>query len=561
MVKGLVTDPVGGPRDEPLSAPPNWHDPPDNERARDALRFIQGCPHTKGQLRTDRKALGDTWLPWQERLTRHLFGTLTSDGLRAFTTAYVEMPKKSGKSSWMAAVMLYLLGPATKPGAELYSAAYDHGQAMVVWQIARQMCKIAGWDTEHVSVRDYQGSWEIENPKMDSQYEPLTRKAASKHGINPFAVAFDELHTQPDRSLWDTLEGSMGAWSEPLLIAITNSGHDRQSICYHQREYAIGNNERGYDASHLGVIYGLSEDHEGVGAEDEWRRANPGVPVTVSLESVARKAAKAERQPSALDSFCRWQLGQWTRTASRWIDPAVWDDCEEDYQPADLIGQECYGGLDLGQVRDLTAWLLLFRDPHNDQLVRPVCRVWCPEARLTDEENPYREVYQAWERQGWLEVVRGRSINPGEIRPYILDDAHTYGMTDMAMDRYQGIQLSQELEADLGEGRVAGMGQGYSSMTGPCTEFERRLLAEPPLIRHRGHPVLTWAVQNVALKQTRDGDKRMPTKDSEDAIIDPVVALLMALDRTMRHEDYTDTGPSVYVQRAEASEGSIIRSL
>lgn len=531
--------PVEGPVDEPLSSPPGWDDPPHNEHADRAVSFIQSCPHTKGELQKQGKTLGDTWLPWQERLTRHVFGAVDERGYRRYTHVMAEMPKKSGKSHWLAAAMIYLLGPGTKPGAELYSAAYDHGQAMVVWGIAEKMCKYAGWIGSKVEARSYQGCWEIENPKTDSLYKPLTRKAASKHGINPYAVAFDELHEQPDATLWDTLDQSMGAWDEPLLVAITNSGHDRDSLCYRKREYAIENNEDGFDDSFLGVVYGLPEGHEGVGGPDDWRKANPGVPVTVDLDTVRRKAEKAERQPSELNTFQRWQLGIWTRSVTRWISPDDWDACEEDYKPDDLKGGPAYGGLDIGSMSDLTAWVMLFPDPDDSELVRVLCRVWCPSSLLKHENNRHADQYAAWAREGWLEVTPGRSVDYWSVRAKIADDAETYGLVDMGVDtQFQAHQLMMELAEDHGIS-VAGMRTTYSHMTAPADEFERRILLDPekggPKIRHRGNPVLTWSIRNTALKQP-DPDRKRPVKDAEDAKIDPVVALHMALDRAMRHE-------------------------
>lgn len=564
---GLLADPVDGPLDEPYSAPPDWENPPRNEPARNALRFIQSCPHTKGDLRRQRRSLGDTWLPWQERLTRHLFGTLEDNGLRIYRTVHVEMPKKSGKSHFMAAVMLYLLGPAAEPGSELYSAGYDHGQAMVVWDLARQMCEIAGWNKEKLEIRDYQGCWEIENPESDSVYEPLTRKALSKHGFNPYAVCFDELHTQPDRELWDTIDGSQGAWDEPLLMAITNSGHDRQSVCYKQREYAIENNRERFDDSFLGLVYGLEEEFEGVGEPEDWKRANPGVPVTVDLEWYASKAEKAKRVPSELDAHRRWRLGIWTRAATAWFRPEDIARCEDDYSEGELQGWPCYGGLDLGVVHDLSAWVLLFRKPGPGDVLYALCRTFCPEARLTDPGNPYRKQYQAWEREGHLIVTDGRSTDHDAIRRQVLHDAEVFEFRDMAMDRYQGIQLSKELSQALSDEereRVAGMGQGYSSMSGPCMELERRIYQEEPTIRHNGDPVLTWALNNVSLQVREPGERMKPTKDNPDIIKDPVDALLMALDRAMRWEE-VDAEPeqeSVYVRRAEEDEeASVIRSL
>jgi phage terminase large subunit-like protein len=63
--------------------------------------------------------------------------------------------------------------------------------------------------------------------------------------------------------------------------------------------------------------------------------------------------------------------------------------------------------------------------------------------------------------------------------------------------------------------------------------LERRIRMDPPRILHDGNPLLSWAVGNVALRHP-DPDRKRPVKDTKDAKIDPVVALLMALDRSVR---------------------------
>lgn len=540
--------------DAPLSAPDGWDDPPDNEAARKALRFIKACPHVQGEAAKRGLTLGDTWLDWEDRLTRHLFGTVDERGRRVYQTVYAEQPKKAGKSTYLAALMLYLLGPDGEPGGQLYSAAYKKDQAKVVWKIAKAMIEASRSLERKLEVVDYKN--ELRCPKWGSVYKPITRKAAGQHGFNPSAVAFDELHTQPDRDLWDTIDDSMGARTEPLLFAITNAGHDRQSICYEQREYAIANNRGEFDdPKFLGVVYGAHPEEDDPWAEETWRRANPGLGTTVSVEWMRSKAEQARRVPSKQNAFKRWQLGIWTEQDTRWLTPEMWDDAEREYTEQDLEGQRCYGGLDLGAVSDLTAWVLVFPDADDPERVRVVCRAWCPEDRLWDDTNRYRDRYQVWKREGWLETVPGDAMEYGPVKRQIRADAEQFDLRDIALDTAFERGFGVDLQDELGERvPVVGMKTTYNWMTAPCDELERRLRLEPSKVVHDGNPVLAWAVQNVALRNP-DPDRKRPVKDTEDAKIDPVVALLMALDRAMRHED---EGVTVSPYESEDFEGLVL---
>lgn len=544
--------------DAPLSAPPGWDDPPPAEgpalRAREFLRRI---PHTKGELAAQRLTLGDSWLPWQEKLTRHLFGTLDEYGRRRYTTVYVEMPKKTGKSTYSAALALYLLAMDDEYGGEVYSAAYNEKQAKVVWNIAREMVDKfdprlpVGRDGQPVRLflgreidtrKAYQNM--IECPRLGATYEPLSKGERGKHGFNPSAVIFDELHEQPDRAMFDTIRDSMGARAQPLLFCITNAGVDRESVCYMQREYAMRVNAGEIDdPTFLGLIYGAPEDADWTEPE-VWRKAHPGLGVTVPESKVATLCEQAKAQPTAQNTFKRWQLSIWTQQVTRWIDPARWDAARERIDWSDMEGARCYGGLDIGSVSDLTAWVIAFPDADDPELVRLKCVAWCPEEQLWDRKNIYREQYQAWQRDGWLKTTPGKVIDHTAVKRQIVEDAETFGLVDMWVDTaFNSHQLVVELGRDH-DIACAGGRTTYQQMTAPCDEFERRLLLDPPKLRHDGNPVLAWAVANVALKSP-DPDRKRPVKDTESAKIDPVIAVLGALDRCMRHEE-PEGGPSKY---------------
>lgn len=566
-----MTDTLRKRVDEPLSAPPDWGDPPEpswydlREPIQDALRrgdgegyerlvgtsddpnqpahalaFIAQCPLTTDEERRKGRRLGSEgiWLPWQDRLTRHLYGTRAADGTREVEEVYAEMPKGAGKSTYLAALMLYELKHGAY-GGELYSAAIQLNQAMVVWSIAKTMLDIDDRLRAGVEVRDYRGCHELEYPPRDSIYMPITGEEDTQHGFNPSVVAFDELHLQKNRGLYDTIDDSMGKRSNPLLFEITNSGHDRNTLCYDQRKYALQNNEGQFDdPQFLGVVYGAPEEADPWDPET-WKRANPGIGTTVSLDWLAQKAEKAQRIPSKQNAFRRWQLGQWTSAETKWIRPADWDEAEEHYRETQLEGMRCYGGLDLGESHDLSAWVMLFPDEEDPQKVRVLCRAWCPEERLHADDNPYRDQYRTWADEGWMNVSPGQVMDymePGGVQDQVAADADRFGLVQMAVDRnFQGHQVMVNLRDREGID-VVSLRTTYTDMTSPCEEFERRIRMEPPKLVHRGNPVLSWAVSNCALKAP-DPDRKRPVRDGKHAKIDPVVSTLMALDRAMRQEE------------------------
>jgi phage terminase large subunit-like protein len=478
-------------------------------------------------------------LPWQRQIVRDLFGWKREDGRRKYRMAYLELPRKAGKSSLAAGIALYLLFADGEYGAEVYSAAVDRDQAGIVFETAKQMILASPVLSRKCKI--YKRT--IAVLETASAYHVLSADAPSKHGLNAHGIIFDELHAQPDRELWDVLTTSTGAREQPLIVAVTTAGYDRNSICYEIYEYAK-KVSKGIvaDPSMYSAIYEAEEEDDWTDPK-VWRKANPSLGVTVTEEYYSNECRKALEMPSYQNTFRRLYLNQWTQQQSRWIDLKLWDENGAGSLPESaLLGRPCFGGLDLAAVSDLCAWVMVFPREEDPDTIDVVARFWCPEARLNDQGNKYRHEYASWARAGYLQVTPGEVIDYGYIKAVILEDAKKFGLVDLNIDRlFQGYQLGGELQE---EGlKVYGMGQGFISMAAPMKEFERRLLAKK--VKHGGNPVLRFMADGVVVKQDPAGNLKIDKANSQ-ARVDGIVALVMAIDRAVRHQNAKQ---SVYNER------------
>lgn len=510
----------------------------DRARAEHVIQFFGFLTHSKGEWAGQPFTLE----PWQQFLLWVLFGWTRDDGLRRYRVAYVELPRKNGKTTLMAGVGLYLLTADGEPGSEVYSAATKRDQAKLSWSEAVRMVQqstgLSGM------VQHWRSSNALTVEQTSSKFQPLGADADTMDGLNVHGALIDELHAHRTRDVVDVLETATGARRQPLIFEITTAGYDRTSVCYEHHEYSRQVLQRTIqDDTWFAFIAAIDEGADWRD-EDAWAKANPNLGVSVKLDDLRRKAEKAQHMPAAQNAFRRLHLNEWTQQSDRWIDLALWDsNAGEPVFEQALKGLECYGGLDLSSVSDITAWVLAFPDGDDQDSVTFLARFWCPESRLIADSNPYREQYKAWARQGWLRTTPGDAVDYAFVKKQILEDAQQFHLVDLNVDRlFQGYQLSQEL---IDEGlAVFGMGQGFYGMAGPMREFERRLLAKQ--IHHGGNPVLRWMAGNVAVKQDPAGNLK-PDKAESQGKIDGIVALLMALDRAMRRTG--DGEKSVYEER------------
>ena len=503
------------------------------EAADRAVSFIERLKHTKGKW----AGVPFTLLPWQrDEIIRPLFGTLRSDGTRQYRTAYVEIPKKNGKSELAAGIALKLLFADKEPGAEIYSAAADRDQASIVFNVAAQMVRQSPALMGRCKIIDSQKRIVI--PKTGSFYRVLSSDAFTKHGFNVHGVIFDELHAQPNRELWDVLTlGAGDARTQPLTFAITTAGYDRNSVCWEQHEYAL-KVLKGIiqDPTFLPVVYAAEEADDW---EDEavWKKANPSLGHTLDIERIREAYRKAKEMPALQNAFRRLRLNQWTQQETRWADISAWDATAGIVAPENLKGRHCYAGLDLASTMDIAALALVFP---GDGVFEVVMWFWIPEENMRERINRDRVPYDVWVRQGLVQATPGNVIDYGAIKHTIKTLAAEFEIQEIAFDRWGAVQISQDLDA---EGfTMVPFGQGFASMSGPTKELLNLVLSKK--FRHGGNPVLRWMADNMVVKQDPAGNVK-PDKSKSTQKIDGMVALIMALDRAMRHQE---TG-SVYDQR------------
>ena len=509
----------------------------DKELADYAVNFIECLCHTKG-----------TWagkpfklLDWQEQIIRDLFGIIKPNGYRQFNTAYVEIPKKNGKSELAAAIALLLCCGDGEQRAEIYGCVADRGQATIVFDVAADMVRMCPALEKRCKILASQKR--ILYLPTNSFYQVLSAEAYSKHGFNIHGVVFDELHTQPNRKLFDVMtKGSGDARMQPLYFLITTAGTDTNSICYETHQKALDIIEgRKKDSTFYPVIYGAGNDEDWTDPKT-WKKANPSLGETIGMDKVKAACDSARQNPGEENAFRQLRLNQWVKQAVRWMPMEKWDACAFPVNPEELEGRVCYGGLDLSSTTDLTSFCLVFPPENEEDRYYVLPYFWLPEETLPLRVNRDHVPYDVWERQGYIQTTEGNVVHYGFIEKFIEHLGELYNIREIAFDRWGAVQMVQNLE---GMGfTVVPMGQGFASMSPPTKELMKLTLEKR--IAHGGHPVLRWNMDNIFIRTDPAGNIKADKAKSTEKI-DGAIACIMALDRAIRCGN--DTSESVYDTR------------
>jgi len=499
----------------------------DERKAQHAVNFINCLKHTKGQWR----GVPFDLLPWQDKIIRDVFGTVKENGYRQYNTAYIEIPKKNGKSEMAAAVALLMTSGDGEWGAEVYGCASDRQQASIVFDVAVDMV-----DQSPALKKRFKPVMSVKRlvyKPTNSYYQVLSAEAFTKHGLNVHAVVFDELHAQPNRDLYDVMtKGSGDARLQPLFFLITTAGTDRHSICYEVHQKAVDVLEgRKIDPTFYPVIFGI--DYEADWSDEKnWYKANPSLGHTIDIEKVRNAYLSAKENPAEENLFRQLRLNQWVKQSTRWMQMEKWDACNERADIDKLQGRECYGGLDLSSTTDITAFVLVFPPRTEEEKFIVLPYFWMPDDNLKVRVRRDHVPYDIWEKQGYIKTTEGNVVHYGFIEAFIEDLGTKYNIKEIAFDRWGAVQMVQNLE---GMGFcVVPFGQGYKDMSPPSKELMKLTLERK--IAHGGNPVLRWMMDNIFVKTDPAGNIK-PDKEKSTERIDGAVALIMALDRAIRNEN------------------------
>lgn len=514
-------------------------------RAERAVRFIERLTvHTKGTWSRKPFKLAD----WQagtcslnelgfwdfSGIIRPLFGAVVDDEMfgvvRCYQMAWLELARKNGKSELMAALGLFLLIADGEESAEVYSAASDRDQAAMVFNVARDMILLS----PELSRMKARGEIVVVDSRKTILYKPtrsvyrvISADAAGNLGANPSAILFDEVLAQPDEKLWDYLRQGFGTRKQPLLIAVTTAGNDPTSFCYREHEFSA---KVALDPSldpHRFVYMAFVDDDADWTDKSLWPEANPALGDFLNPNTLAGELVEIMNKGdlSQIANFRQFRLNQWQKQANRWLDMTVWDDSDALTGPwleSALEGITGYGGLDLSETFDLTAWVMVFPTPDN---VYVLPRFWITRKAIETRHRRIRAQMLNWAEEGFITIIEGDVIDYDIVVADIIADLEKFNVQLIGYDQYQAPYVVQKIEQQM-EVTCVKVPQSTVRLNAGSKELTR--LMGMRILAPNNQPVLRWNADNAAYKQDAEGNIKPSKKDSTNKI-DGISALVNAL--------------------------------
>jgi phage terminase large subunit-like protein len=454
--------------------------------------------------------------PWQKDEIVRIY-----DNPSGTRRAILSFARKNGKTALSACLLLvHLCGPKSIPNSNLYSTAQSREQASLIFTLASKIIRMSPVLQNQVHIKDTHKI--LEFPYYNVVFRALSAEASTAYGLSPVFVVHDELGQVrgPRSELYEALETSTGAQSEPLSIIISTqapSDNDLLSIL-------IDDALSGEDPRIMARVFSAPMDLDPF-SEEAIRLANPAFGDFLNPREVLQMAAEAKRMPAREAQFRNLVLNQRVEAKSPFVSHDVWGRCGD--EPEDIQDVPVYAGLDLSEVKDLTA-LVLIGYKHKIWNVHPT--FWLPQEGIHEKARNDRVPYDMWAQRGFLQLTPGRSVSYEYVAAHLRNVFDAFDIRKLAFDAWNMRHLKpwlitagfneQEIEEKFVEFR-----QGTQSMSPALRDLEQIILEEG--MAHGDHPVLGMCAANSVV-EGKDSANRKLSKAKSSGRIDGMVALAMA---------------------------------
>ena len=504
---------------------PFWFDP---DVAEKYLRQVQRFEHVEGHWPTK----NIVYEPWQCWVFMNIMGFYSKvTGFRRFRVAHLEVARGNAKSTMASQAVLYFLALDNPNGNYISTVATKRDQARIVLDSARGMARKNASFLKHTGVEVLKHS--IIHEESNSIVRALSADYGSLDGLKDVLAVCDELHAM-NRKVFEVITSGMSKRKDSLLLCITTAGDDTNSVGYFQTQFAkkIATGEF-QDESFFSAVYTLDDEDEW-SDETVWIKANPGLGVSVDLDSLRSKVEKALVTPSDIANIRIKHMNQWVSEANAFYDLKLWDKCADPtLKLEDFKGKSVRLGLDLASHVDIASIAYLFKEKGVYTFFD---KSYLPEDTIKTKNNPF---YENCIEDGSLIQTPGAAINYDLIEKEILQANKDFRVQECMYDPWNATKTAQDLSDKVEMVKVA---MNTANLSEPMKTLDS--LIRSGKFRHNGSKLLRWCAGNVVAKEDHNGNV-FPRKTHEKMKIDPMVALLLALVGWISTGDET----SVYEER------------
>lgn len=506
----------------------------DWDQAEKYLRNVQRFEHVIGNWPTK----NIVYEPWQCWMWMNVLGFKVKEtGFRRFRIAHMELGRGQGKSAMASQAALYFLALDNPNGNQISTVATKKDQARIVLDSSRAMARKSKSYLKHTGVKVQAHS--IVHIKSNSVIRAMSSDDSGLDGLNDILAICDELHAMK-RKVFDVIYSGMSKRKDSLTLCITTAGQDVHSVGFSQSSYAkkvaTGEVE---DDQFFAVVYTLDDGDKNAGIppdewDDEkvWIKANPGLGISVDIDTLRAKVKKAKETPADIPNIKIKHMNQWIAEEHAFFDQRAWDKCYDPTLNLEYFrGKDVRMGLDLASHIDIASIGIVSRKKEDRGDVYTLFdKSYLPEATVKEVRNT---LYEDCIAKGFLTATKGAAINYEFIQSEMLELAKNMRVKECLYDAWNATESAQKLSNKI---EMVKVGMTVANFSEPMKKLDAAI--REGRVRHNGSPLLRWCLGNIVAKSDHNGNV-FPRKTHEKLKIDPIVAILMAMAGWVADQDET----------------------
>lgn len=385
---------------------------------------LDGTPLTGKPLRLQ---------PWQLFIVYNLLGFFfAGTNERRYKEAFIEVPRKQGKTTFIAALAWGVCLLQRQSGASCYIVAAQSKQAMqsfnfLKWNVIRmgeeKNFRILDSSMGHSFYRDFGDAGSI-------RIEALASNPDAQDSFNCNFAIVDEVHALKKAAQYNRFKEAMKAYTNKLIIGITTAGDSTNSFCWRRQEYCVKvvNGTVKDDSIFAFIARADASEDGGCDYLDpiQHEKANPSLNVTIRPSELMNDALQAQNDPQQRKDFLSRSLDIYTSALKAYFDVEEFrrSDLQYNWTIKELAKLPIvwYGGSDLAKLHDLTAGCLygtLYNHRREDgktvdvDIIIPHC--WFPITAAREKAEVDQIPLFGWQEDGWLDMSNAPTTNISEI--------------------------------------------------------------------------------------------------------------------------------------------------
>lgn len=392
--------------------------------------------HRKGEA-LDGTPLMNTPLrlrPWQIFIVYNLLGFFyRGTNERRYKEAFIFIPRKNGKTTFIAALCWGLALLERHSGATIYIVAASLKQANESFQFILFSLKHAGM-IEDFSIRDNNAEHSIRYEFLNDagqvvgsiHIEALASNPYSHDSFNCNIAIADEIHKFKTPGQYNRFKEAMKAYTNKLMIGITTAGDNINSFCYRRLEYAVKVVSGSVPDDSLFVFISRADQDDKGNVDytnpEQHEKANPNYGVTIRPSDMLQDSLQAQNDPQQRKDFLSRSLNIYTSAMRAYFDLAEFQRSDQKYdwtlEQLAKLKIDWYGGADLSKLHDLTA-ACLYGHYKGVDIIIP--HAWFPVVMAHKKADEDGIPLFGWKDDGWLDMCDTPTVNHADVVNWFVD--------------------------------------------------------------------------------------------------------------------------------------------